>query len=39
MLEISNCCSLFLHKSAVLKAVKEMPYVLKYDAAFSYPNL
>lgn len=39
MIEVTNCCSLLLHKSAVLKAVKEMPYVLKYDAAASYPNL
>lgn len=39
MLIISNCCSLMLHKSAVLKAVKEMPFVLKYDAAASYPDL
>ncbi len=39
MLEITNCCSLLLHKSAVLKAVKEMDYVVKYDAAASYPDL
>jgi len=39
MLEITNCCSLLMHKSAVLKAVKEMDYVLKYDAAASYPDL
>lgn len=39
MLEINNCCSLLLHKSAVLKAVREMPFVLKYDAAASYPDL
>ncbi len=39
MLEITNCCSFLLHKSAVLKAVKEMPYVVKYDAAASYPDL
>ncbi|MCR5624294.1 MAG: hypothetical protein K6G11_03520 [Lachnospiraceae bacterium] len=39
MLEITNCCSLLLHKSAVLKAVKDMLYVLKYDAALSYPDL
>jgi len=39
MLEITNCCSLLLHKSAVLRAVKEMDYVVKYDAAASYPDL
>ena len=39
MLEITNCCSLLLHKSAVLKAVAEMDYVVKYDAAASYPDL
>lgn len=39
MLEIRNCCSLLLHKSAVLKAVREMPFVLWYDAAASYPDL
>ncbi len=39
MLEITNCCSLLLHKSAVLKAVCEMDFVLKYDAAASYPDL
>ena len=38
-LEIKNCCSLLLHKSAVLKAVREMPFVLVYDAAKSYPEL
>lgn len=33
VLEIRNCCSLLMHKSAVLKAVREMPYVLSsYDA-------
>ena len=36
MLVIRNCCSLLLHKSAVLKAVKEMPFVLLIDAASSY---
>ena len=30
MLVVSNQCSLWLHKSAHLKAVREMPYVLKY---------
>ena len=30
-----NCCSLLLHKSAVLKAVREMDFVLKIDAAAS----
>ena len=30
MLVVSNQCSLQLHKSAHLKAVREMPYVLKY---------
>lgn len=39
MLVIKNCCSLLMHKSAVLKAVKEMPFVLMYDAASSYPDL
>lgn len=39
MLEITNCCSFLMHKSAVLKAVSEMPYVLKYDAALSYPDI
>lgn len=33
MLVITNCCSLLLHKSAVLKATKEIPFVIKYDAA------
>lgn len=32
MITIKNCCSLLLHKSAVLKAVSEMQYVLYYDA-------
>lgn len=39
MLEIKNCCSLLLHKSAVLKAVEPMPFVLIYDAEQSYPKL
>ena len=30
MLVISNQCSLWLHKSAHLKAVKELPFVLQY---------
>ena len=30
MLVVSNQCSLWLHKSAHLKAVKEMPFVLRY---------
>ena len=30
MLVVSNQCSLWLHKSAHLKAVREMPFVLKY---------
>ena len=30
MLVVSNQCSLWLHKSARLKAAKEMPFVLKY---------
>lgn len=30
MLDVSNRCSLLLHKSARLKAVKEMPFVLRY---------
>ena len=33
---VKNCCSLLLHKSAVLKAVKKMDYVLVYDAAAAY---
>lgn len=36
---ISNNCSLQMHKSAVLKAVCEMDYVLVYDAAQSYPDI
>ncbi len=39
MLDVSNCCSFILHKSAVLKAVKAMPFVIKIDAAASYPDL
>ena len=39
MLEIGNCCSFLLHKSAVLKAVRELPFVLVYDAGRSYPEL
>jgi hypothetical protein len=39
MLQIDNCCSLLMHKSAVLKAVREMPFVLKIDAAASYPKV
>lgn len=39
MIRITNCCSLLLHKSAVLKAVREMPFVLFYDAAASYPDI
>ena len=38
-IKITNCCSLLLHKSAVLKAVCEMPYVLIYDAKESYPDI
>ncbi len=38
-IEVTNCCSILMHKSAVLKAVAEMNYVLKYDAAQSYPGL
>ena len=38
-LRISNGCSLLMHKSAVLKAVEEMSYVLIYDAAASYPDI
>ena len=30
MLIVSNAASLLLHKSAVLKAVKEMPFVMRY---------
>lgn len=36
---IKNCCSLLMHKSAVLKAVREMKYVLIYDAESSYPDI
>lgn len=39
MIEIKNCCSLLLHKSAVLKATKEMEFVINYDATASYPDL
>lgn len=39
MITIRNGCSLLLHKSAVLKAVAEMPYVLTYDAASTYPDI
>ncbi|MCR4837534.1 MAG: hypothetical protein K5897_01200 [Eubacterium sp.] len=39
MIRITNCCSLLLHKSAVLKAAAEMPFVLFYDAAASYPDI
>ncbi len=39
MLLVDNGCSLLLHKSAVLKAVARMPYVLKIDAAVSCPDL
>ncbi len=39
MLVIKNCCSLLMHKSAVLKAVREMPFVLMYDAEASYPDI
>ena len=36
---ITNCCSLLMHKSAVIKAVCEMSYVIIYDAAQSYPDI
>ncbi len=39
MLEVDNGCSLLLHKSAVLKAVREMPFVVRIDAAASYPEV
>ena len=39
MITVDNCCSLLLHKSAVLKAVKEFPFVLKIDAAASAPGI
>ena len=39
MITVDNCCSLLLHKSAVLKAVKEIPFVLKIDAAASAPGI
>jgi hypothetical protein len=39
MLDVDNCCSFLLHKSAVLKATKAMPFVIKIDAARSYPDV
>lgn len=33
MIEITNACSLLLHKSAILRAVKEMDFVLSMDCA------
>ena len=39
MLVIDNGCSILMHKSAVLKAVEKMDFVLKVDAASSYPDL
>ena len=36
---ITSCCSILLHKSAVLKAVKEMDFVLKYDARLGMPDV
>jgi hypothetical protein len=39
MLVVTNCCSFLLHKSAVLKAVRAMPFVIKIDAAASYPDV
>lgn len=36
---VKNCCSILMHKSAVLKATSEMDFVLFYDAAASYPDL
>ena len=39
MIEVKNCCSLLMHKSAVLKAVAELPFVLFYDAESSYPDI
>lgn len=39
MLTVVNCCSFLLHKSAVLKAVREMPFVVMIDAAASYPDV
>ena len=38
-LTADNRCSLILHKSAVLKAVRRMSFVLKIDAAASYPDV
>ncbi len=38
-LVITNCCSVLMHKSAVLKAVKEMDFVVKYDARAFYPDV
>ncbi len=39
MITADNACSLLLHKSAVLKAVRKMPFVLKIDAAAAVPDL
>ena len=38
MLVVSNQASLLMHKSAHLKAVKEMPFVLKYFGRTMYRN-
>jgi len=39
MLTVDNGCSLLLHKSADLKAVRALPFVLRIDAAASYPDV
>ena len=38
MLVVSNGVSLMMHKSARLKAVREMPYVVKYLAGLHEPG-
>jgi parallel beta helix pectate lyase-like protein len=35
-LKIENLCSLLLHKSAVLRAVGEMEFLVEYDASFQH---
>ncbi len=39
MVTVDNGCSLLLHKSAVLRAVRGMPFVVRIDAAASYPDV
>ena len=38
MITVDNACSLLLHKSAVLRAVREMPFVLTVDASAACPT-